>query len=220
MEMQIKSYNEIKSQIQDGDLIAWNGNGHNTIEWLYSVGIRMVTGPVTHCSMAVWVKIGEKDVLFLCETMALGTLFDSLDRRIAMAQEERWLQCWWFPLSEERREKLDKTALTDYLVKKVEEGTPYDIKQGIRSAFDDWGLGWQHNLPDDTKLFCSELYMFALQKSGVVKGSNPSEAHPIDVIKFDLWKPTFYQIYPNHASMDLLHHVPEIGTVNPDEWDD
>jgi hypothetical protein len=141
IEMVVKPYNAVKNQIRTGDLIAWNGNGHNTIEWLYSIGIRMATGPVTHCSIAVWATVGDatKPVLFLCETMALGTMFDSLDRRIAMADAERWLQCWWFPLSEERRQRLDESAMTEYLTKKVEDGTPYDVKQGIRSAFDAWG---------------------------------------------------------------------------------
>jgi len=213
MAMEIKHYDLVKHLIQTGDCIAWNGWGHNTIEWLYSIGIKIATGPITHISTAIWVQIGDKDVLFLAETMALGTLFDSLDRRINMANSENWTQCWWLPLSDERRARFDEQAAKSYMIRKVEEGTPYDVLQGIRSAFDEWGLGRQHNPRDDTKLFCSELHMFILSAGRAVKDCNASEAHPTDVARFDIHAPTYYQIFGNKLELQ------NVNTVCPDGWD-
>jgi len=212
-QMRIRLYHQIKDKICNGDLIAWSGKGYNILEKLYSIGIKLVTGPVTHCSTAIRSKIGLNDVLLISETVASGLVFDSLDRRIATAEGDNWTHCWWFPLSRERRKRLNENAMINYLVHKTEKGTPYDIVQGIRSAFD--RRERHHNQPDDSSLFCSEEHMFALLHGGAVQDCNPSEAHPTDVIQFDIHADTYYQIWYRDEPLEL----PNVGITEPDGWD-
>jgi hypothetical protein len=42
-EMVYTTYAAVKSKIRTGDCIVWNGNGHNGLERLYSIGIRLFT---------------------------------------------------------------------------------------------------------------------------------------------------------------------------------
>jgi len=211
--MRLISYERAKKFILNGDLIAWNGKGHNTLEWFYSLGIKLLTGPITHCSTAMWAKLGNNYMLQVWESAAQGQVFDSLDRRIARAAKEGWTHCWWFPLKRSRRMQLNQDAMITYAVRKVEEGTPYDVKQAIRSAFD--RRERQRNKPNDSALFCSESHMFALLEGGAIKDCNPSEAHPLNVVQFDIHKPDYYQIWFKDAPLEL----PDVGTVPVDGWD-
>jgi hypothetical protein len=216
VEMVYTTYEAVKSQIRTGDCIVWNGNGHNSLERLYSIGIRLFTGPVTHISTAIWADyrsgyFTSVPSLQIWESVVLGQLFDSLDRRIAQAKEENWLEAWWFPLSEKRRAYLNQQAMVDYMLRKCEVGTKYDVRQAFKSAFDKRSRG--HTLPNDDALFCSESHMFALLEGGAVTGCNPSEAHPTDVIEFNIHGPTYYQIFGEKKEL------PNVGTVEADNWD-
>jgi len=216
-EMIYTTYEAIKNEIRTGDCIVWNGNGFNGLERMFSIGIRLFTGPVTHASTAVWANYCPAyspkafSSLQIWESVIFGQVFDSLDRRIARAKEENWFEAWWFPLSEERRARLDEEAMIRYMLRKCEEGTPYDVKQAFKSAFDKRSRG--HTLPNDDALFCSESHMFALLEGGVVEDCNPSEAHPTDVVEFNIHAPTYYQIFGEKKEL------PNVGTVEADNWD-
>jgi hypothetical protein len=201
-------YNAIKSEIQTGDLIAWRGFGGNPIETGFSLGIMAFTGPVTHCSTAIVTHLYGRRTIWLAEAMASGFMIDSLDRRLIMHKERRWKQAWWFPLSQERKYKLTQWKLTNYLIEKVEQGTKYDATQAIGSAF-----RFLKNKFNDSKLFCSESHMAALMVGGAVGTMNPSEAHPMDVVRFDIHRDC-YQIFGK--KMELKG----INTVEPEGWNE
>jgi hypothetical protein len=176
---------------------------------MFSLGIHLFAGPVTHISTPVWFGRGAARRLQLWESTAQGQMIDSFDRRIARAAEEGWLQAWWLPMASYRRSLLNEIAMSNYMVLKC--GTPYDVPQAIRSAFD--FRRWRRSKPSDEKLFCSESHLFALLNGGAIRNCNPSEAHPQDVVTFDIHDPQcYYQIFGEKKKLR------DVGTVEVDGW--
>lgn len=211
-EMVFTAYHDVKDQILTGDCFAWYAKGGTPLYRLYGRLINIFAGPVTHISTAVWANYGSSSQLQVWESVEQGQVFDSLERRLATAIDDNLVAGWWLPMSAERRERLDEQAMIDYMLRKCSEGTPYDLHQAIKSALDKHAR--QHSEPDDSELFCSESYLFALLNGGAIVGCNPSEAHPTDVVSFNIHGPVYYQIYG-----DTPMELPNVGTVEVDNWD-
>jgi hypothetical protein len=219
-EMILTDYAAVKSQIRTGDCIVWNGKGSNFWERMFSLGIHLFAGPVTHISTPVWFGgpvthistpvwfgRGAARRLQLWESTAQGQMIDSFDRRIARAAEEGWLQAWWLPMASYRRSLLNEIAMSNYMVLKC--GTPYDVPQAMAFDF----RRWRKSKPSDEKLFCSESHLFALLNGGAIRNCNPSEAHPQDVVTFDIHdSQCYYQIFGEKMKLR------DVGTVEVDGW--
>lgn len=130
----------------------------------FSFLIKCFTGPVTHVSM----YLGDGIVV---EAVKEGLKLTPLVKKLKMAKGH----VWWLPLSKIVKRK----AVIDYYNKRM--GAEYDLKQAIRS-----GTRKQNEL-DDTKLFCSEAYLFGLLRGGAIQSCNCSEATPTDVVRMKLY---------------------------------
>jgi hypothetical protein len=193
-------------------MIVWRGTGKGLAHRVVNKAILKRTGPVTHVSTAIRSSIGGADLLQIAEATPQGLMLDSLARRLATGLAIGATHCWWFPMSDGRRKKLDTSAMVKYLIEKIEEGTPYDSLQAFRSSIDR-----RTNQQDDTKLFCSEAHIAILEAGGVVSNCNYSEVHPTMAVKFRLHAPTVYDIWraPRWRPVQLAHLI---NTVDPDNW--
>jgi hypothetical protein len=205
-------YECVAAQIQTGDMIVWRGTGKGLAHRVVNKAIKNRTGPVTHVSTAIRSNIGGIDWLQIAEAAPQGLVMDSLARRLATGLAIGATHCWWFPMSEERRKKLNVRMMVKYLLRKIDAGTPYDSLQALRSS-----VARRTNRPDDTKLFCSEAHLAMLQFGGAVSNCNYSEVHPTMAVKFRLHAPTVYEIWraPRQARVPLAHLI---NTVDPDNW--
>lgn len=209
-----RPYKQIEPLVKTGDTIVWTCSGKGIAEKIWARGIKNRTGPATHISTAVWIEVAGKRWLHIAETMRNGLVLDSFERRLSEGEKEGWTHCWWFPLSDYRRGRLNVSDMVDYLMDRVNVGTRYDIRQAIASANPD-----RHNVPNDTKLFCSEWHMAALQRGGAVTNCNYSEAVPMDVVRFRLHQPTVYAIWQHSRGKGgKINLTPYLNTVEPDNW--
>jgi hypothetical protein len=202
----------VVSCIQTGDMIVWRGTGKGLVHRLVNKAIKKRTGPVTHVSTAIRSSIGGIDWLQIAEATPKGLVMDSLARRLATGPGIGATHCWWFPMSEARRKQLDTRKMVEYLLRKIDAGTPYDSLQALRSS-----VARRTNRPDDKKLFCSEAHLALLQAGGAVHNCNYSEVHPTMAVKFRLHASTVYELWraPRQPSV-LLAHL--INKVDPDNW--
>ncbi|HSO20199.1 MAG TPA: hypothetical protein VLT88_12105, partial [Desulfosarcina sp.] len=76
----------------------------------------------------------------------------------------------------------------------------YDVSQALLSAVDaldelPFGLhGPGYNREDFSRFFCSELVAAGLEKAGSVGAVNASEVTPIDLCRWNIYDPTYYQL--------------------------
>ncbi len=177
-------YDEIRGDIQTGDLILFSGKGHisEMIKWFSG-------GDWSHVGMAL--RIPEYDMLLLWESTTLSDIRDLDTNKMTKGVQ-------LVPLSERVRKydggiglvQLDferTPERTQALTKLRREfrGRPYEESklQLIRSAWDGWG---GRNTEDLSSLFCSEMVAEALQAMEVIEEGLPSnEWTPQDFGEFD-----------------------------------
>lgn len=197
----VAKYSTVRSQMQQGDVIAFAGKGH------FSEIIKIVTfSQVSHVAtilqtQATYAK-GDDDRYFndIIEStkwkgfMGVGTI------RLSDRLRDYDGQVWWLPLSRKLREErsFNVTAFFDFLYAQV--GKSYDLPQATASALDalDHILGQYsptYNREDISRLFCSELVAAGLEAGQMVPSINASEVTPIDLCSWKIYEPNYYQIY-------------------------
>ena len=175
-----KQYSDIRDKIQPGDLIAFGGMG-----WASKV-IKWKTGSkVSHVGVASHIK-GEHGRMMIVESTSLNGKKGVQMNRLSKRVEEYNGHVWWFPLSEEVREKLRLVAFWKFLW--AQDGKKYDYWQAPMSAT----LFWARE--DFGKLFCSELVAGAYEAGGVLPDINASEITPDDLCRMRLYKKHYTQI--------------------------
>jgi hypothetical protein len=122
---------------------------------------------------------------------------------------------WWLPLSDAVRSRLDVERFTAFLVEK--EDLPFDVPQAIQAASDDLDhiplVGeWTRNKEDFSALFCSELVAAGLEAGGALPSLNCSEVTPLDLVRFEIYQGTYYQLKGPKTL------IPGYNTVNPVGW--
>jgi hypothetical protein len=194
MPMKIISYEEVRSRIKAGDVIAFGGSSH------FSGIIKMaVRGAVSHIGIILQTQVknngtGEFFNYIIDSTSRQGVAISKLDDRL----NEYDGDVWWLPLRQEiRNNKFNQQAFYVFLSR--QEGKKYDRRQAAGSAidvFDQLPVGLRgpgYNKEDFSQFFCSELVAAGLKMAGVVPmGLNASEATPIDVCRWNIYEPEYY----------------------------
>jgi hypothetical protein len=205
-------YADVRHQMQPGDVIAFSGKAHlpEFIKWA-------TCSTVSHVGVIFQSRLlieGERQHQIMESTLLngfLGVITSRLDDRIESYEGS----VWWLPLSETVRRKMDLEKFQTFLLQ--QEGKPYDVPQAIKSALDtqeDHPLLGQvtHNIEDFSKLFCSELVAAALEASGAISHLNASEVTPIDLCRFAIYKPDYYQLKGEKELIDGYN------TLAPEGW--
>lgn len=190
----LASYEEYRSQMQTGDVIAFSGNVgfSNVIKWA-------TKSPYSHVGIVVKAALGSGlgDSILIIESTLETNVLDAQKKQAIKGIQMHWLSkrielyngsVYWLglknPLDPEKQAKME-AWLRETHNKKVR----YDYLQIYNAAidwFDELGLS---NQPEFSTLFCSELVAKALQIAGAIDPSlNASEKTPGDVVNFPCFK--------------------------------
>lgn len=193
------TYDKIRSRIQLGDIIAFDGRS------IYSWLVRTGTGArISHVGIACKTKVASygHSIMEICESVKQGEDHETgqpitgvtrnrLSSRIANYNGE----VYWFPLSPAARAALDYRAAISFLLSVM--GRPYDMPQAIQSALDfcEDRLRILYACEDYSAFFCSELAAAALKAGSVIQTTiNASETTPIDLLRQPIYDTTYYQL--------------------------
>lgn len=219
MEMKTTSYEEVRKEMQPGDVIAFGGEGpfSETIKWA-------TRSEVSHVGVILQTRVRdcESGRFFneIIESTSLhgfnGVATSRFSDRVCGYEGE----IWWLPLNKASRDKLDQDAYYDFLFNQAKNRKQYDMPQAIKSALDTLDLlpfgahGPGYNREDFSKFFCSELVAAGLEKAGVVGSVNASEVTPIDLCRWNIYSPTYFQL-----KGDSRKGISRYNTTDPRMWD-
>jgi len=173
-------YEEARSQMKQGDLIAFSGTG------VFSSLIKLATqSQISHVGVILQTKVLECDELInqIIESTSLGDGFAGVQiNRMSQRVEQYKGGIYWYPLNGEARVKFDAKKFYAFLLKQNRK--PYDTIQAAFSALD-----LVPESPEDfSKMFCSELVTAGYEASEMMYNINASEQTPEDVCSFGLYK--------------------------------
>jgi hypothetical protein len=191
-------YQNVRDQMQPGDVIAFSGKGQfsEVIKWATRSGVSHV-GVILQSKLLIEDKPQEGLFNQIIESTSLngfsGVSISRLSDRLATYDGE----IWWLPLSDACRSRLNIKKFYDFLLH--QEHKPYDTPQAVKSALDALDavplLGrLTYNVEEFSAFFCSELVAAALEAGGAVKSINASEVTPIDLCMFNLYKDKYHQL--------------------------
>ena len=208
------NYELARDMMRPGDVIAFSGKGNAS-----SIIKAFTRGPVSHVGVILQTHVRGDGRMFnqIIESTSLNGFKGVTVSRLRSRLESYKGDCWWLPLSNEVRERLDERAFFDWLW--AQEGKPYDKKQAINSAIDGL-LGIGYNREDFNKLFCSELVAGGLEAGGVID-VNCSEVHPMELVRWKLYRGLFQltgaedKDIPRFNTVDILKKKAAQGFGRP-----
>ena len=189
MKMHILTYQDARSQMQVGDVIAFGGTTH------LSEAIKFaIRAEVSHIGMIMRVpQPGSPEMIDA--TARRGVTVTALAAKLA-----DYADVWWLPLRRRlRATHFDAQTLTEFLTAQV--GKKYDHLQAVGSVLD-WFDGRPAgafrpgaNTEDLTRLFCSELVAAGLKAAGLIPPAvNVSEVTPIDICRWQIYESHYYAL--------------------------
>jgi hypothetical protein len=196
MAMLKATYDEVRSQMRPGDVVAFGGKGD------FSQIIKWATrAPVSHTGVLLQTQLasgssGSDFYNQIIESTTIdgfsGVSMSNLSTRMSYDGE-----VWWLPLGETARAAFQEKAFSDFLLR--QDHKPFDVPQAIKSALDALDhvpLVGQltHNREDFDRFFCSELVAAGLEVAKVISHINASEVTPIDLCTFAIYAPDYYQL--------------------------
>lgn len=210
------SYQQVRSQMKPGDVIAFSGKGNlsEIIKWATRSGVSHV-GVILQSQLLI--DGDSQDGFFnqVIESTSLngfsGVTISRLSDRIELYEGD----LWWLPLRKNIHAEMNKKKFYDFLIH--QERKAYDMPQAIRSALDVFDkvpvIGKAtHNVEDFSQFFCSELVAAGLEAAGCISHVNASEVTPIDLCCFSLYEKDYYQLKGNHRE------IRGYNTLSPSGW--
>lgn len=212
------SYNEARSLMQPGDVIAFGGKGH------FSEIIKFATfSSVSHVGVILQTKITEDDTNKFFNQIIESTSLNGFNgvnvSRFSDRLDTYEGELWWLPLSQSIRTTFNKKLFYNFLFNQAKEKKPYDMPQAIKSAVDaldnlPFGMhGPAYNKEDFSKFFCSELVAAGLEVSGAVDSVNASEVTPIDLCRWNIYQNNYYQLKGESSK-----RISRYNTALPSHW--
>ncbi|MDJ0849223.1 MAG: hypothetical protein QNK04_12680 [Myxococcota bacterium] len=208
MARKVAEYAKVRGHMQPGDVIAFGGKGHfsEVIKWstrsvVSHVGVILQTSRLRANAEGFFNQIIESTSLDGFN----GVIVSKLSRRLEKYPGE----IWWLPLSQAARGRFDEDQFFDFLVEQA--GKEYDLPQAIKSALDSLG-SLTRNEEDFARFFCSELVAAALEVAGATPSVNASEVTPIDLCRWSLYEPDYYQLKGDSKS------IRGYNSLNPASW--
>lgn len=179
--------------VQPGDIIAYGGNS------LFSRWTKLTTNAqVTHVAM-VSLETCDKNHRQIFEATDYDgertVMSNPLHERINTYDGDMW----WLPLSQEARFRYNQQAEQCHTFLSQQIDKDYDIWQLFGAAVDFIDhlpiIGrLSYNKEDTTRWFCSELIAAGLREAQIVELDNVSEVTPIDICRYAIFAPAYYQI--------------------------
>lgn len=198
--MPIVDYQNVRSKMKPGDVIAFGGKGH------FSEIIKFATfSNVSHVGVILQTRVADNqaDRYFnqIVESTSLHGFNGVNISRFSDRANTYEGELWWLPLRKEIREtRFNGEEFYDFLFNQARDRRPYDMPQAIKSSLDKldelpFGLrGPTHNKEDFSKFFCSELVAAGLEKAGAAGTVNASEVTPIDLCRWSIYEDAYVQI--------------------------
>lgn len=208
------NYNDIKDQIQPGDIIAFSGKTYvdEIIKFTTRSNVSHI-GIVLKSSDLPYNKNLECDENQIMEALFSSVIINCLENRI----ENYDGAIWWLPLKESIRTKMNIKKYYDFILQ--QQSKKYDIPEAIKSAIDIFDKfpfcllkKFTYNIEDISKVFCSELATAALEESGAIANINASEVTPIDLCMFNIYKEDYYQLKGERTM------IKGYNTISPFGW--
>lgn len=200
------NYKNIRDELDTGDIVMFGG------QYRLSKLIRLVTRfPASHVASIIrdgdrirYVEASEGDMYPERE----GVIISLFSNSIPFYKGDIWIA----RLSDEIRKKLDTEKMYDFLMEQVGKG--YDYEDLAKAGFDRLDrFSITKNKEDAAQLFCSELVAAAFKDAGILpESTNISECSPADIIKLNIYNPTYYQI---KAWKYKAVKLPDFNTVAP-----
>ncbi len=211
-------YREARKLMQPGDVIAFGGKS------FFSEIIKFSTASkISHVGVILQTQVlNESNNRFFNQIIESSTWDDFSGVKISRFSDRLYEydgEIWWLPLKKEiRNNQFDQSKFYDFLFKQGEDRVKYDFPQGVKSAVDildklPFDLrGPSNNKEDLSKFFCSELVAAGLEIAGVTGSINVSEVTPIDLCRWDIYEPRYYQLKGDPIP------IKRFNTRTPSEW--
>jgi hypothetical protein len=193
--MKKKTYKEVRSEIQPGDVIAFAGkdNFSDIIKWatrsnVSHVGVVLETKVFLdgNSQQGKIIDVMESTTLYIdpvTKTRTSGVQRTRLSRRVEYHQGE----IWWLPLSPQARSRLNLPDFVNFLLNN--DRKEYDMNQAVKAGLDFLDAqGATYATEDYGSFFCSELVSAAYEAGGLLKNVNSSEVTPADLCSFSLYQ--------------------------------
>ncbi|MGD1903317.1 MAG: hypothetical protein ACFB9N_13875 [Geitlerinemataceae cyanobacterium] len=190
----LTTYEQYRSQIKTGDVIAFSGNAG------FSHFIRWATGSIySHVGIVLNTDLGTggDDSVLVIESRTDTKGRDAAGAQLVKGVQLHWLSkrilgfdgaVWLFPL--QRALDAEKQArMQSWLRQTNNQVIAYDAIQTLGAGLDMFDrVGLTFNDENLSTLFCSELVAKALQIAGLLDDNlNPSEFTPSDVVNLPLY---------------------------------
>jgi len=208
-------YASVRENMKPGDVIAFSGKG------TFSEVIKWATwSPISHVAVLMQTRVKDyaSNSFFnqIIESTSLNDFNGVQMSQLSQRLEAYHGDVWWLPLREPMTAE-QHTAFYEFLFKQAKERKRYDMPQAIKSALDlldkQHGPGYNHESFE--RFFCSELVAAGLEKAGVVPQLNSSEVTPINLCRWDIFTPKYYQLKVD----DKLKKIRGYNTLDPAKWD-
>lgn len=212
-------YEDARSKMKPGDVIAFGGKGH------FSEIIKFATfSDVSHVGVILQTKITDDDTGRFFNQIIESTSLNGFNgvniSRFSDRNNTYEGEMWWLPLKKSiRKNKFNQKKFYNFLFNQAKERKAYDMPQAIKSALDaldtlPFGMhGPGYNSEDFSKFFCSELVSAGLEKAGAVGSVNASEVTPIDLCRWKIYQGTYYQLNGNPKKK-----ISRFNTASPSNW--
>lgn len=219
------TYDEARSRMQPGDVIAFGGKGH------FSETIKFATrSDVSHVGVILQTKITDDGTGRFFNQIIESTSLNGFNgvniSRFSDRLDSYEGEIWWLPLSEEiRKTRFDQKKFYDFLFNQAKKRKPYDMPQAINSALDildtlPFGKhGPTYNREDFSKFFCSELVAAGLEVAGAVDSVNASEVTPIDLCRWKIYQDIYYMLKGDpEGDPKKKKKISRFNTALPSGW--
>ncbi|MDN5869693.1 MAG: hypothetical protein L0H73_03060 [Nitrococcus sp.] len=216
-------YEEIRKQMQPGDVIAFSGKGNisEIIRWATRSHISHI-GVVFASKVAINDEAQQGVIIDVMESSTLSMAKQDSQvitgvRRHRLSDYVQYYEgsIWWLPLSTIARAEMNFEVFKNFLLHQDEK--EYDVPQAIMSAIDLLERipilsSPTANVEDFSKFFCSELVAAAFEKAGLIESINASEVTPIDLCMFNIYTEEYYQIKGDRTE------IQGYNTVSPEKF--
>ncbi len=212
------TYEEVRSRMRPGDVIAFGGKGNS------SDIIKFATfSDVSHVAAVLQTKaLNDRTGRFFNEIIESTTLNGATGVRTTRLSDCLSVydgEVWWLPLAERiRAGGFDEVTFYNFLFQ--QRGKNYDLPQAVKAGIDlldrlpfSGKDGPTLNREDFSRFFCSELVAAAFEKAGVTGTINASEVTPIDLCRWQIYQNSYYQL-----KGDPQKRISRFNTASPADW--
>ncbi|WP_372872831.1 hypothetical protein [Shewanella sp.] len=214
MEMKTISYQEARSLMQPGDVVAFGGRAPFSLLTKF-----MTQSAVSHVGVILQTKVLEDSSGRFFNQIIESTELNGFTGVQINRFSERMSydgDIWWLPLCPELREtSFDQRRFYDFLFNQAKDRKVFDISQALMSAFDlfDGIKGPGYNERDYSRFFCSELVAAAFEEAGLAGSVNASEVTPVDLCRWRIYDKHYYLLKGEKGT-----EITRFNSKAPAEW--